>query len=86
MANVIIQLEIDPDTNRKRLRVAYESDRDALPMEHEQEHRALVEKLLEEGLIDDPDQIVVDREPGKDIKARPPAEPESEREAQAQEG
>ena len=83
MPEMTIRLEVDPDTGRKRVRVAYESDADALPMEHEEEHRALIKKLLEQGLIDDPDQVVVEREPGKQIDTGGQETPAG-REAQAE--
>lgn len=86
MPEMTIRLEVDPDTGRKRVRVAYESDADALPMEHEQEHRALVNKLLEDGLIDDPDQVVVDREEGREIAPEAPQSEPPQRKAQAEQG
>ena len=42
----IIRLRIDPATGRKTIYVQYESDPDALPIEHEQEHKALIQALL----------------------------------------
>jgi hypothetical protein len=41
---------VDPATGRRELVIDYASDADALPMEHEEEHRALANKLLDGGL------------------------------------
>jgi hypothetical protein len=62
MASVRIRLEIDPKTSKRTVVIAYESDSDALPHEHEEAHRALVQKLFEGGLAREGDAIVVERE------------------------
>jgi len=36
-----LRLSVDPETGERTLSIGYESDRDALPMEHEDEHRKL---------------------------------------------
>lgn len=51
MAQMTIQLRIDPATGKKDIIVSLGSDADALPHEHEQQHRALVEKLIEGGIL-----------------------------------
>lgn len=50
MADLTIRLVVDPETGARRVVVDYGSDADALPMEHEADHRALVEALVEGGL------------------------------------
>ena len=35
----------DPVTRKREVVIGYESDSDALPMEHEDDHRALVQKV-----------------------------------------
>lgn len=50
-ASVTIRYEVDPETGERTIVVSYQSEPDALPMEHEEEHRELVEKLVEGGLI-----------------------------------
>jgi hypothetical protein len=62
VASARIRLEIDPQTKKRTIVVAYESDADALPHEHEEQHRALVAKLFERGLATEGDAIVVERE------------------------
>lgn len=62
MANVSIRLEIDRVTGKRTVVVSYESDAEALPHEHEQAHRALVQKLFDGGLAQEGDTIVVERE------------------------
>ena len=52
MAEVEIRLRIDPKTNKKTVTIKYLSESDALPMEHEEEHRRIVSQLLNKGLID----------------------------------
>jgi hypothetical protein len=71
MAEMTIRLQCDPATGKKNIIVSLKSDEDTLPLEHEQQHRALVEKLLERGLLNASEvgQIVVEREE----EARTPA-------------
>ena len=45
MAKAILRVEVDQATGKRTLSIAYESDEDALPQEHEQAHRALAEKV-----------------------------------------
>ncbi len=51
MAEMTIRLIPDPTTGKKNIVIALRSDADALPHEHEQMHRALVEKLVNGGLL-----------------------------------
>lgn len=46
MAELIIRLRVDPTTRKKTLFIDYQSDEDALPMEHEAAHRELVDRVL----------------------------------------
>ena len=64
MAEMTIRLQCDPVTGKKDIIVTLRSDADALPHEHEQQHRALVEKLIQGGLLKPSEvgQIVVERE------------------------
>jgi hypothetical protein len=64
VAEMTIRLRTDPATGKKDIVVSLRSDDDALPIEHEQQHRALVQKLIEGGLIkaEEMGQIVVERE------------------------
>lgn len=63
MAELILRLEIDPRTGKKNVLIDYGSDVDALPMEHEEDHRRLVDRLLEGGTLKAADlgKIVVRR-------------------------
>lgn len=61
MAEVTIKFRYNPATGKRELIIGYESDSDALPHEHEQDHRALAEKLLGQKLGDDVGDIVVER-------------------------
>jgi hypothetical protein len=70
MAEMTIRLRCDPATGKKDIIVSLHSDEDALPHEHEQQHKALVEKLIHGGLLkaSEVGQIIVERE-------QPEAEP-----------
>jgi hypothetical protein len=70
-----IRLEIDPQSGKRTIVISYESDADALPHEHEQAHRELVDKLFEKGLAKDGDAIHVEREGEKVAPAAPVQEP-----------
>ena len=63
MAKLVIRLDIDRVSQKKTIVVSYESDADALPVEHEEEHRRLVGKLIEGGLIaaEDAGKVRVER-------------------------
>jgi len=88
MAEMTIRLQIDPQTGKKNIIVSLSSDADALPHEHEQQHRALVERLIQKGLVKASElgEIVVEREETEGLDS-PDAQPESpNREAQGQSG
>ncbi len=87
MPEMTIRLRIDPATGKKDIIVSLESDADALPHEHEQQHRALVEKLLQTGVVseDELGRIVVERLEDKGEPAAPVREaPKDERRALGQ--
>ncbi len=75
MATLTLRLEIDPVTKKKNVWVKYDGDGDALPQEHEEQHRALVKALLDGGHVkpEDLGDIHIERE-GQG--AAPSAEPE----------
>lgn len=60
MADVTIRFRHNPSTGKRELVINYESDDDALPHEHERDHRALVEKVLGRSLTDE-DHVVIER-------------------------
>lgn len=64
MAEMTIRLRCDPESGKKDIIISLRSDEDTLPHEHEQQHRALVEKLLERGLLKEGElgHIIVERE------------------------
>ena len=62
MASARIRLDVDPATKKRTIVISYESDSDALPHEHEEAHRELLEKLFEKGVIGKGDAIRVERE------------------------
>jgi hypothetical protein len=66
MARLTIRLEVDASTRKRTVVIAYQSDADALPAEHEEEHRALVAKLIQQGVISEAEgaTVRVEREGG----------------------
>ena len=63
MAEMIIMLRRDPNTGKQNIIIKLDSDPDALPIEHEQLHRRLVEKLVGKGLDpEDMGELIVERE------------------------
>ena len=80
MAEMIIMLRRDPNTGKQNIIIKLDSEPDALPIEHEQMHRALAEKVLGRKLEDN-DEIIVERE-GESQPAAPvgkPNEPEKQK-------
>ncbi|MCI0704758.1 MAG: hypothetical protein L0241_27185 [Planctomycetia bacterium] len=59
MAELIISLRRDALTGRQSIRVGYRADDDAIPHEHEIQHRRLVKRLFPAlEIIDSPDAPV----------------------------
>jgi len=88
MATLTLRLEIDPSTKKKNVWIKYDSDSDALPMEHEEQHKKLVEALLAGGTVkpDELGTITIEREgQGPALPQAPSQSPEG-REAVANKG
>lgn len=64
MATLTLRLETDPVTKKKNVWVKYESDSDALPMEHEEAHRRIVAALIAGGTVkaEDMGNVTIERE------------------------
>lgn len=64
MATVTLRLEVDATTKKKNVWVKFDSDADALPMEHEEQHRRIVEALLVGGTLsaEELGTVVIERE------------------------
>lgn len=88
MPEMTLRLRINPETGKKDIIISMRSDEDALPHEHEQMHRALVEKLVNGGLLkaEEVGQIVVEREEEKAPAAPVEAGPVGGGQAQKQGG
>jgi hypothetical protein len=87
MAEMTIRLRINPETGKKDIIVSLRSDEDALPQEHEQQHRELVDQLIEGGLIKagEAGKVVVEREEEEKQPAAPIGNaPQDQRKAQAE--
>ena len=76
MAEVTIRLRHNPKTGKRELIIGYESESDALPHEHEKDHRALAEQLLGIPLGDDIEGVRVERAPAKAAEEPPPSAPD----------
>ena len=50
MPDLTLRLRVDPVTGRREIEIDYASDSDALPFEHEEEHRRLAAKVVNGGL------------------------------------
>lgn len=87
MAEMLIMLRRDPNTGKQNIIIKLDSDPDALPIEHEQMHRALVEKLIGKGIKpEDMGEIIVERE-GEAQPAGPVSQPnEPEKQKQTNKG
>jgi FtsH ternary system domain X3-analog len=87
MPQLTIRLRCDPQTGKKDIIISLRGDEDSLPHEHEQQHKALVEKLIEGGLLKagEAGKIVVERGE-EEQQALPPVTtpPVDQRRAQAQ--
>ncbi len=68
MAEMTIRLTIDPETGKRNIIIKLDSDPDSLPMEHEEQHRELVEKLINKGLVNAEElgEITIEREEGNE--------------------
>jgi FtsH ternary system domain X3-analog len=88
MAELTIRLIPDPHTGKKNIVVALRSEADALPHEHEQMHRALVDKLVTGGILkaSEVGQIVVEREGNERVPALPVKAPKREERAARKQG
>ena len=89
MAEMTIRLRCDPATGKKDIIVSLRSDPDALPHEHEQQHRALVDKLIEGGIVKagEVGKISVEREEDDKVPALPVGgEQKGQKQAQGQGG
>ena len=88
MAEMTIRLRCDPATGKKDIIITLRSDEDALPHEHEQQHRAIVEKILQGGLVKASElgQIVVEREEKEGVAAPGGSEQQGQRQATKQGG
>jgi hypothetical protein len=87
MAELTIRLIPDPTTGKRNIVISMKSDEDALPHEHEQQHRALVDKLINGGILkaEEVGTITVTREEeGKQPEAPIGNAPQDQRQAQKQ--
>lgn len=65
MAELILKLKRNEQTGKQDLYIDYESTGDTLPFEHEEEHRDLVKRVLEdlELSVDEVSNVYIERQP-----------------------
>jgi hypothetical protein len=78
MAELTIMLRRDPNTGKQNIVIKLDSDADALPYEHEQMHRELVEKIIGKSL-EDFGEVIVEREAAPEPAGPQGNAPEQER-------
>lgn len=83
-SSATLKLSVDPTTGKRTITILYTSDADALPHEHEEAHKEIVEKLFEGGIAKPGDTIVVEREASGQKGDLEQGEPAAEREATRQ--
>ncbi len=82
MAEMTITLRQDKNTGKQNILVKLDSEADATPIEHEQLHRKIVEKLMSKGFgADDLGELVIEREEEKASIPISPGERKAERRA-----
>jgi hypothetical protein len=88
MAEMTIRLRRDPQTGKQNIIVKLRSDEDALPQEHEQMHRALVDKLINGGILKAGEEgnLIIEREEETAAAEPERVAPEPQRQAQKQGG
>ena len=71
MSELTIHLRVNPETGKKDILIDLRSDGDALPNEHEHQHRQLVEKLIGEGILGKAEvgNVVVQRDSAKAVSS-----------------
>jgi hypothetical protein len=87
MAQMTIMLRKDPNTGKQNIIVKLDSDPDALPHEHEQMHRRVVQELIGRNIkLEDLGEIIVEREPESQPNESTSQPPEQERKKGGQKG
>ncbi len=71
MADLTIRLRRDPVSGKQDIVISLRSDEDALPHEHEQMHKELVEKVVGKLGAGNVGKVVVERERGPEGTAKP---------------
>lgn len=86
MPEMTIKLRRDPETGKQNIIIKLRSDEDALPQEHEQMHRALVDKLINGGILKagEEGKLLIEREEETTTPESGAATPESQRQAHRQ--
>lgn len=88
MAEMTIRLRINPETGKKDVVINLRSDEDALPHEHEQQHRELVNRLIEGGIVGagEVGDVLVERDEDSRVSETPIGNPPQDQRQSQQEG
>lgn len=86
MPEMTIKLRRDPETGKQNIIIKLRSDEDALPHEHEQMHRALVDKLINGGILKagEEGKLIIEREEETAAAEPERTAPETQRQGQQQ--
>ncbi len=87
MAEMTIRLRVNPETGKKDVVINLRSDEDALPHEHEQQHRNLVNQLIEGGVLSEGElgSVIVEREEDSETSS-PQSTPQQDQRRAQEEG
>lgn len=71
MAEVTIKLIYNLNTGKQDILIDFVSDEDALPFEHERDHRSIIEALLGQGILnpDSVGEVVINRLGQRDMSS-----------------
>lgn len=87
MPEMTIQLRINPETGKKDIVVSLSGEEDSLPHEHERQHKQLVDKLIEGGMLKATEvgKVVVEREEENAVPTDPVPNPgQDQRQSQSE--
>jgi len=85
VAELLIILKRDPNTGKQNIVVKLQSEPDALPIEHEQLHKSIVEKLVGKGLrAEDLGEVIITRDGEAEPVPTPPQQTPAQPQANAQ--
>jgi hypothetical protein len=88
MAEMTIHLRTNPESGKKDIIVELHNDADALPHEHEEHHKNLIDKLIEGGMLNATEvgKVVIQRQEEEAVPETPASNPELDQRQSHSEG